>query len=361
MHFVQMPSHYRPSGDFIPRINKLGGVPLRADREIDVRYSDLSPDKPFFCRVLATDDKRLYCAGGFENNVDGPNRAPIKSIRVLDLESDEWSSLSGPDDRVSCLAVDDGKLWAGTDRLGLWRMHIATKEWRQWSTQDGLPTNSIVAIAAIRNTAYAGAANLNTSGQVISGGMVHVSDEGVHVYRDEDAPLTAPQVLAVDGRRLVAVGNGIQLHSLDLNTDQWTIARRSWSHAVAAGPSGIWTAPREYIASLIDHKFEAVKSFEAAGRLPDYHAPSNNFRPKFILEHEVNLWIGGEAWRRFGDCGLFRLDLSSGELTRYGPRDGLRYDEHSDYICYAGVWAGGRLWVATSFGLVEIAKKLPPQ
>jgi TolB-like protein/tetratricopeptide (TPR) repeat protein len=354
MHYVQMPTNYYPAGDFIPRIKRLGGVPLRADREIDVRYLDLASGKPFYCRVLATDGKRLYCAGGFQYDGGGPQAIPIKSIRALDLESGEWTSLGGPDDRVSCLAVADGQLWAGTDHSGLWRMNIATNHWRQWSIRDGLPTNSIVAVAAAGGTAYASAANIDASRQVVSGGMVRVGDDGVHIYRDADAPLTAPQRIAIEGHRLVAIGVGLRLHILDLENDRWSKPPNRWSHLVAAGPSGLWTAPREFIATLVDEEFEAVKSFEAAGRLPKYHSDSNLYHPRFFLERDGNLWIGGEPWRRFGDSGLFRLDLATGQLTRFGPRDGFRYDDNNSYTTYAGVWAGGRLWVATSFGLAEV-------
>jgi TolB-like protein len=354
MHYVQMPTNYYPAGDFIPRIIRLGGVPVRADREIDVRYLDLSPGKPFFCRVVASDGKRLYCAGGFQNGFEGPYATPIKSIRVLDLKSGAWSSLGGPDDRVSCIAIADGMLWAGTDHSGLWRMDLVTNAWRRWSLQDGLPTDSIVAVAAVGSTAYASVANINPNGEVVSGGMVRVNDEGVRVDRDANSPFTAPQALTIDGSRLVAVDNGHRLRVLDLKGDQWSVVPGFWSPFVAAGKSGLWTAPRGFIATLVDEKFTAVKSFEAAERLPDFHAPSNLYRPKFFLEHDDNLWVGGAPWRRFGDSGLFRLDLATGKLTRYGPRDGFRYDERNSYTCYAGVWAGDRLWVATSFGLTEV-------
>jgi hypothetical protein len=79
------------------------------------------------------------------------------------------------------------------------------------------------------------------------------------------------------------------------------------------------------------------------------------------VEQDGQLWIGGRPWRKLGDSGLFRLDLASGKLRRYGPRDGFRYARHDKYECYDGVWANGRLWVATSFGLAEISMRDPSE
>jgi TolB-like protein len=357
MHFAEMPSGYYPSGDFTRHIDQLGGVPLRPDREVDVRYPDLAPGNPYYCRVLTTDGKQLYCAGGFEDDRNGPNAIPIRSIRALDLASSKWTSLGGPDDRVSCLAIGDGKLWAGTDQSGLWRMDIESQRWRQWTTKTGLPTDSVVAVVAVGPTCYASVANINPSGEVVSGGMVRVNDDGVHIYRGPQTPQTAPQSIEFDANRLVTVDRQWRLHVLDLTKDAWTSVPNFWSPIATADKSGLWTAPRGFIATLVDEDFKTLQKFAAAERLPEYHAPSNNYRPKFFLEHDGNLWIGGNAWRRFGDSGLFRLHLATGKLTRFGPRDGFRYDDQNSYTTYAGVWAGGRLWVATSFGLAEVTPR----
>jgi TolB-like protein len=357
MHFAEMPSGYFPSGDFSRRIDRLGGVPLRPDREIEVRYLDTALGKPLFCHTLAADGSRLYCAGGFEDDRKGPQATPIKSIRALDLETGEWTSLGGPDDRVSCLAIADGNLWAGTDHSGLWCMTITSSQWKQWTTENGLPTDSIVAVAADGAVAYASAANITPFGDVISGGVVCITNDAVQIYRGGDAPVTAPPRLAIHESRLLAIGNEFQIHVLDMERDKWSVAPKLLSSVVAVGPSGLWTAPRTFVAALVDDEFKITTEYSARGRLPDYHAPSNGYRPKFFLEHDGSLWIGGNAWRRFGDSGLFRLDLASGKLTRYGPRDGFRYDDQNSYTCYDGVWAGGRLWLATSFGLAEVTPR----
>ena len=352
LHYAELPTGYHHGQDFTLRIDNLGGVPLRPDREIDVRYAEWSTGKPLYCRVLATEGKRLYCAGGFEQDGGGPRAVGIQSVRVLELATGEWSSLGGPNDRVSCLAIADGQLWAGTDHQGLWRMNLSTGKWRQWTTKDGLPTASVIAVAADGPTAYVSVGNIDPSRQVISGGMVRVRDDSVHIYRDDDAPLTAPESMTIDGRWLVASGTENRLHALELQSDKWSIPPTVNSHVAASGRSGLWTAPRGRIATLLDGEFKTVKGFPAAPRLPDFQP--HLYRPKFLLENGGSLWIGGQPWRRFGDSGLFRLDLTTGKFTRYGPRDGFRYDDNNSYTCYAGVWAGGQLWVATSFGLAEV-------
>lgn len=352
LHYAELPAGYHAAHDFMQRVDALGGVPLRADREIDVRYAEWAPGAPLYCRVLATDGKQVFCAGGFEHDGGGPQAIPISSVRALDLATGEWTTLGGPNDRVSCLAVADGKLWAGADFQGLWRMDLDSGDWRQWTTEDGLPTNSVVAVAASGATAYASVGNIDPSRQVVSGGMVRVQDDGVHVYRAAAAPLTAPVSLAINGRRLIASGVEHRLHVLDLKSDAWSTPATVRSRVVAASPSGIWTAPHQRVATLIDEDFANVKDFSGAALLKDY--PAGMYLPEFILEQENNLWIGGRPWRRFGDSGLFRLNLTTGKLTRYGPRDGFRYDDNNPYRCYAAVWAGERLWVATSFGLAEV-------
>ncbi len=97
------------------------------------------------------------------------------------------------------------------------------------------------------------------------------------------------------------------------------------------------------------------KSYPAAPLLEDY--PSGKYEPKFFVEHDGQLWIGGYPWRKFGDSGLFRLDLTTGKLASYGPRDGFRHADHNRYECYDGVWANGSLWVATSFGLAKVTMR----
>lgn len=363
LHYAGIPPGHFNGLDFSKQIDLLGGVPLNENRDIEVQYQNLSGGEPFYCQVLATDGNRLFCSGGFQQGRHGPKAIPLKSVRQLDFATRAWTNLGGPDDRVACLDVADGFLWAGTDHHGLWRRSLKTGEWRQWTTDDGLPTDSIVAVAAHGPIAYASVANINSSREVVSGGVVRVdpsaiaSTEQIHIYRDEEAPQSAPGSMTIHNGQLVVPGIGLQLHLIDLNTQQWRKLARKASPIVDAGPSGIWYASYEQIALLADGDVATNKAYPLGSLLKNY--PGAYHYPSFFVEHDGQLWDGGRTWRRFDHSGLSRLDLSTGELTHYGPRDGFRYDDQNQYECYDGVWANNRLWVATSFGLAEVTIRDP--
>lgn len=346
--------------DFAKQIDALGGVPLNKNRVIDVQYHDLSAGEPFYSQVLATDGKQLFCSGGFQLGRLGPQAVPLKSVRQLDLVTGKWTNLGGPDDRVACLDVADGFLWAGTDHHGLWRRSLKTGEWRQWTTDDGLPTDSIVAVAAHGPIAYASVANINSSREVVSGGVVRVdpnADSPIYIYRDKEAPQTAPGSMSSHNGQLVAPGIGNQLHSFDFNTNQWRKLSQSTTSIIDAGSSGIWYSPFQHIALLPQINEASGKSYPLAPLLKKF--PGAYHYPSAFVENDGQLWIAGRTWRRFNHSGLSRLDLATGELTLYGPTDGFRYDDQNQYECYDAVWAKDRLWVATSFGLAEVAMRDP--
>ncbi|WP_210417766.1 CsgG/HfaB family protein [Bythopirellula goksoeyrii] len=359
LHYVGMPPGHFLGLDVTKRIDALGGVPLDKNRDIDIEYLDVSAGEPFHCKVLATDGNRLYCSGGFELGRRGPQAVPLKSVRQLDFATGDWTNLGGPDDRVSCLAVADGFLWAGTDHDGLWRRSLKTGEWRQWTTDDGLPTNSIVAIAAHGPIAYTSVANIDSLRKIVSGGIVRIdpnADAPIHIYRDQESPQTAPASMSIHAGQLVVPGVEGRLHSLDLITQQWHELSQS-TIIVDAGRSGIWYTPFQHIALLPQRNEGSSKSYPLTSSLKNY--PGAYSFPSFFVEHDGQLWIGGRTWRRFNHSGLSRLDLTTGELTLYGPPDGFRYDDQNHYECYDAVWAKDRLWVATSFGLAEVALRDP--
>jgi len=375
LHYAETPHGYYHGGstDFVGGIDALGGMPLSHDRDIQVRYLEGVDGKPIFCRVLASFGGQLFCGGGFQNGrVGGPRAIPIRSLQALDLATGKWNSLGGPDGYVSCLALTSGYLWVGTDHQGLWRLSLADGQWRQWTLDDGLPTNSIVAVEAVGSVAYASIGSINTWRRVISGGVVRVDPSAnspnakspsnrVHVYRGKNVPQTAPDSMAINSRQLVVKGMNSQLWRLDLRTDKWQKLPGKASLVVESGRSGIWLAPyrQKQIATLLDASEANNKSYPATLLLKNY--PAGTYHPQFFVEHDGQLWIGGTPWRRFGDSGLFRLDLATGKLTRYGPQDGFRYAETNTYECFDGVWAKGRLWVATSFGLAEVTMRDPSE
>ncbi len=362
LKYIELPWGYGSGFDFESRIKALGGVPLQPDRDINVSYPDLSPDKPLYCKSVVTDGTHVFCAGGLTNGRYGK---PIRSVRALNMETGTWKQLGGPDDRVSCMAVAEGYLWAGTDQTGLWRIQLADGQWYHWTTEDGLPTNTVIDVQAHGRTAFASIGTTTEHGKVISGGVVRVGikldshQSEVEVYRDDESPQTAPKSMALQPQRLVAAGLHGRLHTLDLKTNRWKRLSHSTHWSIASGDSGIWWVKRNYLASLLDVNKQEQEKYPAQGQLKDY--PAGSYLPDFMVEHEGSLWICGRAWRNFGDSGLFRLDLETGKLTRYGPRQGFRYEPNNEYKCFDAVWAGDSLWVATSFGLAEVTERDPSQ
>ena len=362
MKYIELPAHYGSGLGFESRIRELGGVPLSKSRDIEVRYPEIEPGKTLPCKILATDGEHLYCQSGFERRRRGD---PIQKIRVLDLESETWSTIDGPDDNITDLALSKGYLWAGTRNKGLWRMPLPNGTWENWTTDDGLPLNSVLGLVVHGQVAFVSVGNVNSHGHILSGAATRVmiepntSKATVEIYREKHAPEVAPSSMAIESDRLIACGQHRKIHALNLKSNQWTTIAGAKSSLVAKGSSGIWTLKRDSIASLLDAAEEEQKKFRAKGKLKDY--PAGTYRPRFLLEHDGNLWVGGKPWRKFSDTGLFRLDLTTGRLKRYGAREGFRYAEHNDYECYDGVWAKDRLWVATSFGLAEVAMRDPTE
>lgn len=362
LKYIELPSHYGSSKKFETRIRELGGVPLDDHRDVDVRYPELAPGEVFHCRILATDGDHLYCVNGFKRKRNGDS---IPKVRVLELASGTWNTIDGPDDRITDLAATDGYLWVGTRSKGLWRFSHSAGTWEHWTTDNGLPLNSVLNIVVHGQTAFASIGNVNSHGHILSGAVVRITIEprtsqaNIDIYRDKHAPEIAPASMVIAKDRLVACGQRGKVHALNLKSNQWKTIPQIKTYLVATGPSGIWTVPRGCIASLLGTEDTEEKNFSAKGRLKNY--PAGTYLPRFLVEHDGDLWIGGEPWRKFTDTGLFRLNLATGKLKRYGAREGFRYAEHNSYECYESVWAGDRLWVATSFGLAEISMRAPSQ
>ncbi len=340
----------------IEKIDELGGVALREDRDIDVTYVDQGK-QTMYCWSLATDSKRLYCGGGTEIDPNENRRKPRLGVDVLDLETRSWSHLGGPEDRVSCLACEGNLLWVGTNSAGLWRCNLKSGIWKQWTTGDGLPTNTVVEVVAHKNSAFAGVGETAAS-QVVSGGVVRINpSDQVHVLDGKFAPGTAPRCLAVYENRLYAISRW-QLSEYDLDSEKWLEhqpAVRAWS--VFPGTSSLWLSapPREIL------KYGATEKENEFYHQSWYPKQSYKagYKIKFLIEQDGQLWFGGEPWLRFKSSGFYRLDLKTGEFKNYGPRDGFRYKMGNEFDCSDGLWAAGRLWLATSFGLAEITMRDP--
>ncbi len=66
-------------------------------------------------------------------------------------------------------------------------------------------------------------------------------------------------------------------------------------------------------------------------------------------------WFGGTPLENFVNCGLYRMNLTSGACERFGPSDGFR-PAQQDRV-YAGLWLGDRLWLTTTEGLCAVRER----
>lgn len=331
--------------DVVSRIDKLGGVPLRADSDIEVQYIDRADGQTVYVRSLASDGQRLFIGGDY--------RAPgNRGVTAYDFATENWTSLAGPTVRASCLACESAALWVGTDTDGLWRCDLATGQWKNWTTADGLPDNRVVDIALHDGDAIVSIGGRN------SGGVVRVdANRHIHIYDGPGAPRVALDDLAVAGNQVYGSNRGTYL--LNLTTNKWqtdAIAKLDERQAPmsifqAAGRLWGWKYGREIFQPLLspedNNRFKRAwfpRGLEKAG-----------YEVRFVFEHDRQLWFGGSPWWRFKSAGFYRLDVDTGDFVIYGPRDGFRTS--TTYECFDGLYAANNIWLATSAGLAKVTTR----
>jgi len=332
--------------DIVQQIVRLGGVPLRPDREIDVRYIDGADGGRLICRVIATNGHRLFCAGTHPESGQ-------QKVMALDLVDETWTELTAMSERVTCMVTAPGLLWAGTDGDGLWRCDVALN---QWQRMEGLPDARVSVLAVHPSGVYAGV------GTASGGGVVRVTDTGeVTVLDGKGAPVTAPSSLVALPDRVLA-GTGPGVVEFLVEDSRWNLLHRTESLRLFAGESQVWTSQpgREILPlelAVLDRRTQAgdrrVLPFQAAW-YPAGLAMSG-YTVNSVLERNGMLWLAGSYWQPFASSGFYRLDPVEGEFVRFGPGDGFRIG-HPETV-YAGVLADGSFWLATSGGLCRVTPR----
>lgn len=321
-------------------IKKLGGVPVREDRDVDVKYVAGPNGKPLISRVLATDGSTLFCAGGFLGGVP-------RGVLAFDPRRGTWQSLTKSFGRVTSMSVHQGQLWVGTTEEGVWRCDLSNNHWRQWSSDRELPDDRVTVLAPHASGTFIGL------GSSSSGGVVYIDADGqVTVLDGPSAPTAAPLYLvSQEGRVLAATRMGV--HEFDLESKQWAlVVRASGLHAtgIFPGESHAWAS--RYRRELYPYGADddAARPFSAAWF--DETNSKAGYRVLFAIEHKDHIWFGGDPWQRFRSVGFYRIDLETGEFRMYGLRDGFRMS--TTYTTYAGVAINNDLWLATSAGLARV-------
>jgi TolB-like protein/tetratricopeptide (TPR) repeat protein len=341
--YAELSAPLADNSDVEERINALGGVPLRIDRDIDVRHINGPNETPFLCRSLATDGERLF-AGGYYHA-----KQPVATYRI---STQQWESIGGPDVGASCLACAGGYLWVGTKDEGLWRCHLATKTWKNWKLEDNLPDNKVVDIAAQQDSAFI------SVGHRDSGGVIRIdADNRVQIYEGKGAPSGTLYHLTLHNARLYGINR--RLFELEPSTGAWhdslpAEANRHFGlHGLFRAGSELWGSSYRSEIFRINASSDDNTLYKRAWFPVELNSDKAGYGVDFALVRNGQLWFGGAPWARFKSCGFYRLDLKTGDFVIYGPRDGFRLS--TTYECYDGLEAAGRIWLATSCGLAEVA------
>ena len=289
---------------------------------------------------MATDGSRLFCNTGLHG----------KEVLAYDISTETWTTINPDIGPATCLAYADGALWVGTKSNGLWRCQLVDNSWRQWSAEQGLPDQQVASVAVSGQTAYVGV------GSAASGGLVRVdAQDRVHVFASADAPRSAPtHVIVNDNGILARTQTGV--YEYQAAAKQWTKlpkGRANWNPTIYQGEATIW-------ASRYGHE---LYEFDKTGKIKDEYQQTwfprgrgrAGYLVKFVAERDGQIWFGGTPWERFKSSGFYRIDKRTGDFIIYGPRDGFKTS--TTYTTYDGVWAEGRLWLATSGGLAEVTPR----
>ncbi|TWT92792.1 CsgG/HfaB family protein [Stieleria varia] len=323
-------------------ITQAGGVPLREDREVDVRYLTAADGYPRTCTALTTDGSTIYCAGYEKTN---------HRVFAFHIPTQTWRILKLETDRVTCMQYQDGSLWVGTDQDGLWRCDIAANQWHHWGVGEGLPDSHVESLAVSAGDCYVGVGTLR------GGGLIKIDTSGsMQIFEGLHAPSQAPTHIIINDDRILA-RTPKSISRYDRHKKAWSPLQISTpkSPLIFVGTSGLWASTSQRELYPLNQDDIAEDHFK------DAWYPSGGLKVgyvvKFVIERQDEIWFGGTPYESFLCSGVYRVDKRTGNFTMFGPRDGFRMDRY--YSTDGGVWAADRLWLATHAGLVELKPKPP--
>ena len=355
------------NSDIVSRINRLGGVPLSEDREVDVRYVKEYPGGIF--SHLETDGNRIFTAGTTYNST---TRERSPGIFAFDPAREIWEDYS-PEKlaTVTCLEWSDGVLWVGTTD-GLWNNDDSGSHWKRFSTEDGLPDAVITAVNVSGEDVYVGVGNRS------SGGLVRIAADGsVEIMEGEGAPRSGPtDIIIRDGFLIVSSAGVIQQQNL--KTGEWEKLGYSGVARIFETASGVLGSTYKKELFTLDELREASTEWRTKTRTKkarEMAPPLGSLMPEsryskawfprgmghagYLVEFAVvwgdEIWFGGTPWNRFQSVGLYRVHKETGEFTMLKPRDGFRTS--TTYSTFDAVLRENELWVATSAGLAVVTRR----
>ncbi|MBC7816756.1 MAG: hypothetical protein IAG10_07705, partial [Planctomycetaceae bacterium] len=344
-----------PNTDIVQKIIKLGGVPLREDRDVDVKYVTGENNQRLRTTALATDGSRLFVGGVVPvkfNATGGRRFYGGVGVAAFDPDSRTWQSLN-TDLEVTCLRIRDRELWVGTYDRGLWRYELDAKKWTSFGTDQGLPDLHVESIAFRANDVFVGV------GSMAAGGLIRLDEQGkVHLFNGPNAPIVAPTHLVVTDKELL-VRTLQTIHKWSWESKTWTLHPDEPNRLVAissrlfAGANGVWASNYGRELTRWNADEQASQIFKPAW----YFVPTvkAGYLVNFVAQHGDEVWFGGTAWSDFISSGLYRIHLKTGAFHKFTPADG--FETTREHGISDGLWLGDRLWLATSSGLCVVTPR----
>jgi hypothetical protein len=326
-------------------VRELGGVPLDDERDVDVTFVDGPEGKPIYLDRLATDDATLF--GAYRDFRTGQNH-----LMAFNPDTMEWTTLREGIGSLRGLSVQGGKLWAGTAENGIWRGSKSGSDWKQWSTENGLPENRVVALVTSDEAVFA------ALGTRSSGGVVRIHQDGtVAVLDGQNSPTVAPEHLVLQGDKLLAATSS-SVYEMNLETDEWTRNSKIPGRgpvSVFAGETHAWTSRYRAELAPYDASEDEIESFSNAWFKPEPNDGRSGFLVHFVIDQGDEIWYGGTPWARFRSVGLYRFNRRTKDFHMYSLRDGFRMS--TTYSMGSGVAIGDDLYLSTSAGLARVTPR----
>ena len=344
-----------PNTDIVQKIIKLGGVPLREDRDVDAKYVSGENNQRLKTTALATDGRRLFLGGVVPvkfNATSGRRFYGGVGVAAFDPDSRTWQSLN-TDLEVTCLKIRDRELWVGTYDRGLWRYELDAKKWTSFGTDQGLPDSHVESIAFRANEVFMGV------GSAAAGGLIRLDGQGkVQLFNEPNAPTVAPTHLVVTDKELL-VRTLTTIHKWSWESQSWTLHPDEPNRLVAissrlfAGTNGVWAS--NYGRELT--RWNADEQTNQLFKPAWYFMPTTKagYLVNFVAQHGDEVWFGGTAWSDFISSGLYRIHLKTGAFHKFTPADG--FETTPEHGISDGLWLGDRLWLATSSGLCVVTPR----
>ncbi len=312
---------------------------------------------------------------------------------------DTYQNLGFISPQVSCMALQQNRMWIGTDK-GLASSYLGSGLWAQFTSFPGIASSAVTALAVFNDALVIGTANgaayfaLNDTTpkavpllnsipiidlRVINGKLYVLSSSGSNFTIETlasilDVPQNITSNSSVQGVYIIPTSS-LRIGTADSGFAQLTGA--GWKYLYPNGPNSnffnslvidqngvLWCGSGEtspagfyrYNASFPDNK--QWKNFTSANNhiMWQYNSQQNNYQP-FDFYYKVSLGANGSVWACSWGDGLVEIvaDTIRRKLNYYSaPRLlGAGTGDLFDYVVVGGVAVDGqgKTWITTRSNL----------